>query len=204
MRTKLIARHVVAFSALLLLSGICPSCSHKAVNHEGKTLRSSLEHAPSDQHQQLEALCPLPPPTGFVNDYAHVLAPAAKARLEAFFSELREKTDIEFAVVTVETTGTQPIFDYSLAVVRGWGVGPQETSKGGGLLLLLAIKDRQWRLQVSRGLEKDLPDEVSKELGEQSKELYRQGKYADGVIKYVKVIIERLERVRGFKLRREL
>ena len=119
-------------------------------------------------------------------------------------TELRTKTDIEFAVVTVETTGGQPIFDYSLAVAKGWGVGPKDTTKGGGLLLMVAVKDRQWRLQVSRRLEKDLPDEVSKELGEESRGLYQQGKYDEGAIKYVAAIIARLEEVKGFKLSEKL
>jgi uncharacterized protein len=113
---------------------------------------------------------------------------------------LREKSDIEFAVVTIETTGGQPIFDYSLAVAKEWGIGSKDTSKGGGLLLMIAIKDREWRIQVGRSLEKDLPDEVCKTLGDQSLGLYRQGKYAEGILKYVKGIIGRLEQVRGFKL----
>ena len=60
-------------------------------------------------------------------------------------TELRNRSEIEFAVVTVETTGGQPIFDYSLDVARGWGIGPKDSSKGGGLLLMLAVKDRQCR-----------------------------------------------------------
>src|ERR687889_758431 len=113
MRTKLISRHVMAFSALLLVSGICPSCSPNAVNSKGNTFRSSLEDTSSNQNKQSEAKSPLPSPTGLVNDYAGVFAPESKARLEAVLRELREKSDIEFAVVTVETTGEQPIFDYS-------------------------------------------------------------------------------------------
>ena len=117
--------------------------------------------------------------------------------------ELKDKSDIEFAVVTVETTGGRPIFDYSLALARGWGVGPKDTSKGGGLLLLLAVKDRRWQIQVSRRLEKDLPDEECKKLGDQSTELYQQGRYDEGLIKYVEAIIGRLEEAKGFKLSHE-
>jgi uncharacterized membrane protein YgcG len=65
---------------------------------------------------------------------------------------------------------------------------------------MLATKDRQWQLQVSRSLEKDLPDEVTKKLGDQSLPFYRQGRYEEGLIKYVDAIIERLEEARGFKL----
>lgn len=143
---------------------------------------------------------PLPPPTGFVNDYAGVFSPESKARLEAVLTELKEKSAVEFAVVTVETTGGQPISDYSLAVMRAWGVGPSEGTKGGGLLLMLAVKDGTWWIQTGRKMVRDLPDELCKELGERSTELYRQGKYAEGITRYVKALVEKLEEARGFRL----
>src|ERR1041384_4961921 len=142
----------------------------------------------------------LPRPTGFVNDYANVFDSNSKQRLESLLAKLREKANIEFAVVTVDTTNGQPIFDYSLALAKEWGVGPKDSSQGGGLLLLLAIKDRQWRLQVSRSLEKDLPDDVCKELGDKSVEMYTQGRYVEGIEKYVNALISRLENVKGFSL----
>ena len=143
---------------------------------------------------------PLPAPEGFVNDYANVLDGKSERRLEAALNELREKSGIEFAVVTVETTGARSLSDYSLAVAKGWGVGPRAPSKGGGLLLLVAVKDRGWRLQVSNGLMTDLPDALTKELSGQSTDLYRQNKYAEGIADYVRRIIVKLEEARGFKL----
>lgn len=142
----------------------------------------------------------LPPPTGFVNDYANVFDVNSKQRLESLLAKLKEKANIEFAVVTVETTNGQPIFDYSLQVAKEWGVGPKDSRQGGGLLLMLATKDRVWRLQVSRSLEKDLPDEVCKELGDQSTELYRSGRFDEGIEKYVEALIDRLKEVKQFSL----
>ncbi len=144
----------------------------------------------------------LPPQQGFVNDFADVFDPEAERQLESLLMELKSKSEIEFAVVTVNTTGNESIFDYSLALARQWGVGPKDTSRGGGLLLMLSINEREWRLQVSRSLEKDLPDEVCKELGDQSLDLYRQGKYSEGIRKYVDAIIARLEVKRAFQLDR--
>ena len=142
----------------------------------------------------------LPAPTGFVNDYANVFDVDSKQRLESLLGKLRQKANIEFAVVTVETTNGQPIFDYSLQLAKEWGVGPKDTRQGGGLLLMVAVKNREWRLQVSRSLEKDLPDEVCKELGDQSTELYQQGRYDEGIEKYVEAIIDRLEEVKRFSI----
>jgi uncharacterized membrane protein YgcG len=68
---------------------------------------------------------PLPAPTGFVNDYAGVIDEATKQALEQKITAFKQKTDppVELAVAVVRTTGDRPIFDYSLAVARGWGIG---------------------------------------------------------------------------------
>lgn len=175
---------------LAALLGASSSCRSRSVpsstNQSANTNATSKDSVPS--------------PTGFVNDYAKVFDSDSKQRLESLLTKLKEKANIEFAVVTVETTNGEPIFDYSLALAKKWGVGPKDSSQGGGLLLLLAIKDRQWRLQVSRSLEKDLPDEVCKELGDKSKEMYLQGRYVEGVESYVNALIDRLEDVKRFSL----
>src|SRR5215471_16194416 len=100
---------------------------------------------------------PLPAPTGYVNDYANVIDAGTKQRLETILTNLKQRADIEIAVVTVPTTGDQDIFDYSLAVARGWGIGAKGGDKA-GLLLLVAINDRKYFTQVSDHLEGDLPD----------------------------------------------
>ena len=183
---------------LLLLALNVSSCASKIKSNGGNTSQAGV--VPQDQSKHETAKSLLPRPTGFVNDYQNVFSVEDKQRLESLLTELKNKADIEFDVVTIETTGSQPIFDYSLALAREWGVGSRDNYKGGGLLLLLAIKDRKWRLQVSRGLETDLPDNVCKQLGDESEPLYRQGNYAAGITKYAKALISRLENKRGFQL----
>lgn len=208
-RMRLSTKRTAAFMLLLCLS--CAGCSRSQdAAPDAGALSSSSPSAPNaNAEPKTENIVPkvespLPPPEGFVNDYAHVFDVDSKARLESALKELRDKADVEFAVVTVETTGGRPIFDYSLAVAKGWGIGPKDASKGGGLLLMLALKERQWRLQVSRRLEKDLPDDVTKRLGEESMELYKQGKYAEGLTKYAGALVAKLEEARGFKLNNRL
>lgn len=206
---RLTPKHAAALMLLLCLSASGCSRPDDAASNVHTVLSSApsprnVNAQPKNENTQTEVESPLPRPTGFVNDYANVFDDESKERLESALRELRDKSDVEFAVVTVETTGDQPIFEYSLAVARGWGIGPKDTSKGGGLLLLLAIKDRRWRLQVSRSLEKDLPDEECKRLGEESLKLYRQGKYAEGVANYVGALVAKLEEARGFKLSSKL
>src|SRR5712691_146060 len=83
----------------------------------------------------VNAQSPLPQPTGYVNDFAGVVDAATKARLETALGNLDRQQQIQFAVVTVDTTGGQDIFDYSLAVARGWGIGAKDVQKPSLLLL---------------------------------------------------------------------
>jgi uncharacterized protein len=143
---------------------------------------------------------PLPAPTGFVNDYANVIDQAAEDRLETILTNLKTVGDIEFAVVTVDTTGDVPIFDYSLAVARGWGIGSKEGDQA-GLLLLVAIRDRKYFTQVSRHVEGDLPDGL---LGQIQRERlvppFRQGDYARGITDTAETYIATLAQSRGFSV----
>lgn len=141
---------------------------------------------------------PLPPPTGYVNDYAQVLDAETKQQLETILTKLDQEQQIQFAVVTIETTNGQAIFDYSLAVARGWGIGAKDVQKP-SLLLMAAIKDRKYYTQVSRHLEGDLPDG---RLGEIQREhlvpAFRAGDYGRGVMETIHEYISTLASKRGF------
>src|ERR1700730_13995777 len=144
------------------------------------------------------AQSPLPKPTGYVNDYAGVVDSATKDRLETTLGNLDKQQSIQFAVVTIDTTGGQDIFDYSLAVARGWGIGSKDTSKP-SLLLLAAIKDRKYFTQVSRHLEGDLPDGL---VGQIQRERLvppvREGQYGKGLSDTVETYITTVATKDGF------
>lgn len=146
---------------------------------------------------------PLPPPKGFVNDFANVIDAETESQLEARLRRLKARTNIEIGVVTVETTGERDISDYSLAVAKGWGIGPPAGEDGGGLLLLLAVKDRKWRLQVSDRLRGDLPDDVAAALAEVMTPSLRAGRYGEAVNSYLDGIIKRLAERRGFSMKED-
>src|ERR1041385_6511977 len=141
------------------------------------------------------AQSPLPPPTGYVNDYAKVIEPATKQRLETTLANLDQEQKIQFSVVTVDTTAGQEIFDYSLAVARGWGIGSKDTQKP-SLLLLVAIKDRKYFTQVSRHLEGDLPDGLVGQIQrERLVPAFKAGEYgrglADTIDEYIATVAEK-------------
>ena len=135
-----------------------------------------------------------------MNDYVNVIDNETELRLVELLTKLRLVSNIEFAVVTIATTKGEPIADYTLGVAKEWGVGPKNSAAGGGLVLVLAIKDRQWHLQVSRSLEQDLPPAIAKNLAVGSTPLYKQGNFSAGIEKYVNAIIARLGKERHFAI----
>jgi uncharacterized protein len=126
---------------------------------------------------------PLPAPTGFVNDYAGVIDAATKQQLETKIKNFKETTNpsVELAVAVVKTTGDRVIFDYSLAVARGWKIG-SKLDNNPSALLLVAIDDRKYFTQVSKDLEGDLPDGAVGNLQRQFLvPEFKKGNYGKGI-----------------------
>jgi len=144
------------------------------------------------------AQSPLPPPTGYVNDYAKVVDKSTKQQLETTLTNLDQQQQIQFSVVTVDTAGGQDIFDYSLAVARGWGIGSKDTQKP-SLLLVVAIKDRKYFTQVSRHLEGDLPDGLVGQIQrERLVPAFKAGEYGRGLAETVNAYITTIAAKQGF------
>lgn len=143
---------------------------------------------------------PLPSPFTPIVDYANVIDPETRKKLEAIYVNLKQRANIEFAVVTVPTTGDQDIFDYSLAIARGWGIG----SKGGeknGFLLVVAINDRKYFTQVSDHLEGDLNDGLVGQIQrERLVPQFRKGNYSQGIYDTIQAYVATLAEKRGFSI----
>ncbi len=159
--------------------------------------------AASAQNARAYTQAPLPQPEGFykyVTDEAGVLDAATKERLATVLNRLKERADIEFAVVTVPTTGGKDIFEYSLSLARGWGIGSKDAEKN-GLLLVVAVNDRKWQVQVSRHLEGDLPDSLVGQIARQRLvPPFKSGNFSQGINDFVQGTIATLAEKRGFQL----
>ena len=136
---------------------------------------------------------PLPAPTGPVGDFAGVIDDGVEAALNKRLIEYQRSTGVELAVATVRTTGERDIFDYSLAVYRGWGIGAK-TGDNPGALLLLAVDDRKYFTQVSADLEDELPDALAGSLQRQYlvPEL-KNGNYGKGISDTIEAYIAKID-----------
>ena len=183
------------YGLLVLLILACPSCYRRSQPEPVHQTAPATTPQPEPIHHASPAATAqrtFPKQTGLINDFANVFDVSEEQRLNQLVSELKD-IDVDFPIVTIDSTNGEPLFDYSLALARNWQPGGPSKK---GLMLVLAIKDRQWRLQVSDALRSALPDQLCLELGKPSEGFYKQGKYADGVEHYVRALGARL---RGHK-----
>lgn len=116
----------------------------------------------------------------YVQDYAGVLTPQTKQRLNALGQTLDKKTTAQLAVVTIKTLNGAPIEDYALGLLRSWGIGSKE--KNNGALILIAVNDRKARIEVGYGLEGVLPDGLTGRIQDQYMlPFFKQGQYDQGI-----------------------
>jgi uncharacterized protein len=102
---------------------------------------------------------PVPALRGHVNDDADLLSPAAEQRLEQNLTAYEQKTQQQFALLTVPTLDGDALEDFSIRVVEQWKLGKK--GKDDGLLLLIVKNDRKLRIEVGYGLEGDVTDAFS-------------------------------------------
>ena len=143
---------------------------------------------------------PLPVPFTPIVDNAHVIDAQTRSRLEAIFLNLRERAQIEYSVMTVDTTNGQDIFDFAMAVARGWGIEPKGGEKT-SFFLVVAIQDRKYQTLVSDHLEGDLPDGLVGQIQrERLVPAFRQGNYNKGIYDTIQAYVATLAAKRGFSV----
>lgn len=121
-----------------------------------------------------------PQPTGFVNDFAGLLPANVKQDLENRLRQYAKETEIELAVVTVNSLEDLTVEEYTLGLAQKWGVGNKK--KDSGIIFLTAPNERKTRIEVGYGMESDLTDAKAKELIEsQIIPLFKEKKMAEGV-----------------------
>lgn len=100
----------------------------------------------------------IPAPIGdiYVQDFANVLSSSEKQQLISLGRAVENKTGAQIAVLTVDTTGEMEMPEYANEAFRFYGIGSKE--KDDGILLVLALQDRNIRIEVGYGLEGIIPD----------------------------------------------
>ena len=118
-------------------------------------------------------------PSGYVNDFAHLLNAQTAADLESLCREVDQKTNAQIAIVTVHSLDGSDVETYAVNLFHQWGIGPK--GKDRGVLILVAVNDRKYRIEVGYGLEPILPDGKVGSFGREAVTFFRQADYSDAV-----------------------
>ncbi len=112
---------------------------------------------PPLQIAMAESVNSLPKPNDYVNDYAHVLSADAVAKLDRICAELdHSQANAQVAVVTVHNLDGEDAADWANELENKWHMGKKGSDRG--VLVLLAVDDHKYRIDVGYGLEGILND----------------------------------------------
>ncbi len=97
-----------------------------------------------------------PPPQGAVNDFANIIPSSDRREMESLAREVLQKTGASLVVATFKTTGGRDLESFATELFSAWGIGKKGEDKG--LLMMIALKERRFRIETGYGLEGILPD----------------------------------------------
>jgi uncharacterized protein len=103
-----------------------------------------------------EKVASMPAPTGYIDDYAGVMTTDGRAQVDRICHEIHLKTKAQIFVVTIRTLDGETIQTFSNDLYHQWKIGEKKTDRG--VLLLLAVSEHKWRIEVGYGLEGVLND----------------------------------------------
>jgi uncharacterized protein len=127
-----------------------------------------------------QSLQPVPPLVARVTDLTGTLTAGQQAELEQKLAAFEQRKGSQLALLIVATTAPEAIEQYSFRVVEAWKLGREKSDDGA--LLLVALQDRQLRIETGYGLEGVMPDTVARRIIDDTiKPLFRQGDIYGGV-----------------------
>ena len=92
----------------------------------------------------------------YVNDYSNLLSRETKDYIIETNKKLHSSTGAQIVVVTIDSLQGQTLEIYATQLFREFGIGDKQ--KNNGVLLLLARKERKFKIEVGYGLEGILTD----------------------------------------------
>lgn len=142
---------------------------------------------------------PALPPNPVV-DLAGIINDSVKTKLNRYLRELEQKTTAQMAILTVKSLQGQSLEEFSITIAHDkWKLG--QKGKDNGVLLVVALKEKKYRIEVGYGLEGILPDSLVGSIGRQYLVPYfRKGEYSDGIYAATLAIANEIAKNAGVKI----
>ncbi len=127
----------------------------------------------------------------YVNDYADVLSAETETEILNTALSLNNETTAQVVVLTVPDLGGEEISDFAVETLRSWGIGSED--KDNGVIIVLAIEERQVWVSVGYGLEGTLTDIRTGQLQDQyAMPYYRNDDFDTGTLMLFNAIVNEI------------
>ena len=99
----------------------------------------------------------------FITDQANIIDPEYEQQITALAKQIEQTTTVEIAIVTVQSLEGMSKEGYSATLFEKYEIGKKDVDNG--LLVLVAMDEREYRVDVGYGLEGLIPDASKVTLG---------------------------------------
>lgn len=129
----------------------------------------------------------LPTLQKYVNDNAGVLSSSDISDINNLAAQIEANSTVQVAVLTINSTQPYAIQDYATQVFRANGVGQKQNNNG--VLIVVAVADRQYFIETGYGVEGLLNDAKVGDIGRYCfVPNFRNDNYGDGIFCAVQAI----------------
>ena len=130
----------------------------------------------------------VPPLAGRVNDYAGIMRAETVQALTEKLAALEAENGAQIAVLTIASLEGENLEDFALKTASTWQLGQQD--KDNGALLLVALKEREVRIETGLGMEDRLTDLLAgRIIRNEIVPAFRSGDYDGGIAKGVEAMM---------------
>ena len=146
----------------------------------------------------LAAVPDRPAAFAYAVDLAGVLSAREEEEVAAWGDALADATDAKMVLLTVDGLDGMAARDYAFDVLNGWGIG--DASRDDGVLLLLAVADREVAVEPGSGLDSTLTVAVTDDLLDQVVDDLAADRFGEGMTRLYQLTAEYLAAAVGKRL----
>lgn len=140
--------------------------------------------------------------TAPVNDFAGIIDPESTRQIDTLIRALQQASGDVLVVATVDTVAPYAdIREYAVRMFANQGRGVGQRERDNGMLILVAVRERQVRIEVGYELEQFVTDGFAGETVRRSiAPAFRSGDYGRGLVAGVSRLVQRVADGRGVTL----
>lgn len=163
------------------------SCSHVNFGVVGLILVLGCQLSVSQTYPDYQDL--------FVNDYAGIISDTDEAQIRNLLRTFKAETGTEVTVLTIDSfrdygTSDFDIETFATNLFNTWGIG--DASKNDGVLILVAYRDREMRIELGRGYSAEYNRDAKIVIDEYMTPQFIRDDYSYGIVWGTQKLIDRL------------